>query len=74
MHRGSPGSNGRGSSSILSMKRALKWVGIVVLLLAMALGMAWYAVFGKSSPILDGQKLAVGVVTAIDLRVMLMNS
>jgi hypothetical protein len=56
------------------MKRALKWVGIVVLLLAMALGMAWYAVFGKSSPILDGQKLAVGVVTAIDLRVMLMNS
>jgi hydroxyacylglutathione hydrolase len=48
------------------MKRALKWVGLVVLLVGIALGAGWYSAFGHNSPILDGLKLAPGVETVKD--------
>lgn len=48
------------------MKRALKWVGLVVLLLGIAIGSLWYSVFGGSSAIIDGQQVAPGVQTVKD--------
>jgi glyoxylase-like metal-dependent hydrolase (beta-lactamase superfamily II) len=48
------------------MKRALKWVGLVVLLLLIAAGSVWYSAFGDNSPIADGQQLGVGVETVKD--------
>jgi glyoxylase-like metal-dependent hydrolase (beta-lactamase superfamily II) len=48
------------------MKRVLKWVGLVVLLLVVAAGSAWYSAFGSNSPIVDGQTVAPGVVTVKD--------
>lgn len=37
------------------MKRALKWVGLVVLVLAALAGTVWYMVFANNSPIVDGE-------------------
>ena len=48
------------------MKRALKWVGLVVVVLAIAASAAWYSAFGRNSAIADGQKLATGVETIKD--------
>ena len=45
------------------MKRVLKWVGLVVLLLAVAAGSVWYTAFSHNSPIVDGQVIAPGVET-----------
>lgn len=50
----------------MRMKRALKWIGLVVLLLGIALGAGWYSAFGHNSPILDGRELAPGVETVKD--------
>src|SRR5882762_1621998 len=43
------------------MKRALKWLGLVVLLLAVAGAFVVYSVFGNNKPTVDGQRLAPGV-------------
>jgi len=48
------------------VKRALKWIGLVVLLLAVAVAGAWYSAFGSNSPIVDGQQVAAGVETVKD--------
>ena len=48
------------------MKRALKWVGLVVLLLLIAAGSVWYSAFGDNSPIVDAQQLGGGVETVKD--------
>jgi glyoxylase-like metal-dependent hydrolase (beta-lactamase superfamily II) len=48
------------------MKRALKWVGVVVLLLLVAAGSVWYSAFGSNSAIVDGQQLVPGVETVKD--------
>jgi glyoxylase-like metal-dependent hydrolase (beta-lactamase superfamily II) len=43
------------------MKRVLKWVGVVVAVLAVALFAAWYSAFGTNKTIVDGQVLVPGV-------------
>jgi hydroxyacylglutathione hydrolase len=48
------------------MKPALKWVGLVVLVLGIALGAVWYSAFGNNSRIVDAQQLAPGVETVKD--------
>ena len=48
------------------MKRALKWVGLFVLLLGMAAAWIWYSAFGHNSPIVDGQQVVPGVETVKD--------
>jgi hydroxyacylglutathione hydrolase len=48
------------------MQRALKWVGLALVLLGVALGAAWYSAFGRNSPIVDGRVLAPGVETVKD--------
>ena len=48
------------------MKRALKWVGLVVLLLVIAAASVWYSAFGNNSPIVDGQQVVSGVETVKD--------
>jgi glyoxylase-like metal-dependent hydrolase (beta-lactamase superfamily II) len=48
------------------MKRALKYVGLVVLLLVLAAGSVWYSAFGSNKPIVDGQAVAPGVETVKD--------
>ena len=48
------------------MKRVLKWVGLGVLLIAIALGSLWYSAFGNNSPIVDGQELVPGIETVKD--------
>jgi hydroxyacylglutathione hydrolase len=48
------------------MKRALKWLGLVGLALAVAAGFVWYSAFGNNKPIVDGQQLAPGVETVKD--------
>ncbi len=48
------------------MKRALKWVGLVVLLLVIAAASIWYTAFGNNSPIVDGQQVVAGVETVKD--------
>ncbi len=45
------------------MKRALKWLAVVVLLLALAAGAVLYLAFGRNLPIVDGQMLTPGVET-----------
>jgi hydroxyacylglutathione hydrolase len=47
------------------MKRILKWVGIVILILAALAGMVWYTAFANNSPIVDGE-MAPGVRTVKD--------
>lgn len=51
---------------LVRMKRVLKWAGLVVLLIVIALGGVWYSAFGSNSPIADGQQLAAGVETVKD--------
>jgi hydroxyacylglutathione hydrolase len=46
--------------------RVLRWVGLAVLLIGIALGSVWYFAFGNNSAILDGQHLAPGVETVKD--------
>lgn len=48
------------------MKRALRWVAIVVAVLLVVAGGFWYSIFGKNEPIVDGQILAPGVETVKD--------
>jgi hydroxyacylglutathione hydrolase len=48
------------------MKRALKWLAVVVLVLAFAVGAVLYVAFGRNRPIVDGQSLAPGVETVKD--------
>ncbi len=48
------------------MKRAAKWIGAVVVVLAIALGAAWYSAFGSNSPIVDGRQLVPGVTVVKD--------
>ncbi len=48
------------------MKRVLTWVGVGLLLVALALGWGFYRVFGRSLPMVDGQVLAPGVETVKD--------
>jgi glyoxylase-like metal-dependent hydrolase (beta-lactamase superfamily II) len=48
------------------MKRALKWVGLVALLVLIAAGSAWYSAFGDNSAIVDGQRVVPGVETVKD--------
>jgi glyoxylase-like metal-dependent hydrolase (beta-lactamase superfamily II) len=48
------------------MKRALKWLGGVVLLLAAAAAVAFYVAFGRNSAIVDGQRIAPGVTMVKD--------
>ncbi len=48
------------------MKRALKWLAVVVLVLACGVGAVLYVAFGRNRPIVDGQSLAPGVETVKD--------
>ena len=48
------------------MKRFLKWTGLVLLVLLVAAGATFYAVFGDNSPIVDGQQVVPGVETVKD--------
>ncbi len=48
------------------MKRALKWLGLVLLVIAVVLGAVWYSAFGNNSAIADAQVLAPGVETVKD--------
>jgi len=48
------------------VKRVLKWVGLVVVLLLVAAGSAWYSAFGDNSAIVDGQQPVPGVETIKD--------
>jgi hydroxyacylglutathione hydrolase len=50
----------------LATKRVLKWVGGVILLLAIAAGGVWYTAFSHNRPIVDGQQVAPGVETVKD--------
>jgi glyoxylase-like metal-dependent hydrolase (beta-lactamase superfamily II) len=50
----------------LRVKRALKWVGLVVLLVLIAAGSVWYSAFGHNSAIVDGQQVVPGVETVKD--------
>ena len=43
------------------MKRALKILGVIVAVLAVAAGIFWFVVFGNNKPIVDGEKLAPGI-------------
>lgn len=47
------------------MKRALKWVGLGVLLLGIVLGFVWYSIFGNNKTIVAGP-LVSGVETVKD--------
>jgi glyoxylase-like metal-dependent hydrolase (beta-lactamase superfamily II) len=44
----------------------MKWVGLVVLALAIAVAGLWYSAFGNNSPIVDGQQVVPGVETVKD--------
>ncbi|MGO9839224.1 MAG: MBL fold metallo-hydrolase [Polyangiaceae bacterium] len=48
------------------MKRVLKWVGLGVLMLAIAAAAIWYTAFGSNSPIVDGTQVVPGVETVKD--------
>jgi len=48
------------------VKRALKWVGLVVMALVIAAAGIWYSAFGNNSPIVDGQQVVPGVETVKD--------
>jgi glyoxylase-like metal-dependent hydrolase (beta-lactamase superfamily II) len=48
------------------MKRVLKWIGIVVAVLLVLVGAAWYSAFGNTSDIVDGQELVPGVQVVKD--------
>jgi hydroxyacylglutathione hydrolase len=44
----------------------MKWVGLAVLVLAVAAASIWYSAFGSNSPIVDGTQVAPGVETVKD--------
>ena len=48
------------------MKRALRWIAVIVGLLAVAGFVAWYSVFGNNRPIVDQQQVGPGVETVKD--------
>ena len=48
------------------MKRALKWAGLVVVLLLLVVGGIWYSAFGHNRPIIDQQTLVPGIETVKD--------
>jgi len=48
------------------MKRALKWLGLVVMALVSAAAFIWYSELANTKPITDGEQLAPGVVTVKD--------
>jgi glyoxylase-like metal-dependent hydrolase (beta-lactamase superfamily II) len=48
------------------VKRAVKWVGLFLLVLVIAAGAGWYSAFGHNSPIVDGSAIAPGVETVKD--------
>jgi glyoxylase-like metal-dependent hydrolase (beta-lactamase superfamily II) len=48
------------------MKRVLRWLAAVVLILVLLLGIAYYVLFGRNRPIVDGQVVAPGVETVKD--------
>jgi hydroxyacylglutathione hydrolase len=48
------------------VKRVLKWVGLGVLMLAIAAAAIWYTAFGSNSPIVDGTQVVPGVETVKD--------
>jgi len=48
------------------MKRALKWVGLLVLVLVVAAAFVLYSAFGDNKPTVDGQRLVPGVQTVED--------
>jgi len=48
------------------MKRALKWLGLVVLVLVVAAAIVLYSALGNNKPTVDGQRLAPGVQTVQD--------
>ena len=50
----------------MRMRRVLKWIGIVVAVLAVGVFGLWYSVFGGNSAIVDGQKIVPGVETVKD--------
>jgi hydroxyacylglutathione hydrolase len=47
------------------MKRAFKWIGLVVALLLVAAGAAWYSAFGDNEPVVEGP-VVEGVETVKD--------
>ncbi|HEY4015266.1 MAG TPA: MBL fold metallo-hydrolase [Polyangiaceae bacterium] len=47
------------------MKRVFKWVGLVVALLVVAVGAAWYSAFGNNKPVVEGP-VVEGVETVKD--------
>ena len=48
------------------MKRALRWIAVIVGLLVVAGCLAWYSAFGRNSPIVDQQQVGPGVETVKD--------
>jgi glyoxylase-like metal-dependent hydrolase (beta-lactamase superfamily II) len=48
------------------MKRVLKWVGVLVAVLVIAMGSFWYSAFGNNLPIVDRQTIVPGVETVKD--------
>jgi glyoxylase-like metal-dependent hydrolase (beta-lactamase superfamily II) len=48
------------------MKRVLRWLAVILLVLVLALAVAWYIAFGRNRPIVDGQVLAPGVEVVKD--------
>ncbi|MGZ3416811.1 MAG: MBL fold metallo-hydrolase [Polyangiales bacterium] len=47
------------------MKRALKWLGVVLLVFVVLAGAGWYSAFGNNSPVVDGE-IAPGVQAVKD--------
>jgi glyoxylase-like metal-dependent hydrolase (beta-lactamase superfamily II) len=48
------------------MKRALKWLAVVVMVAVSAAGFVWFSAFANNKPLTDGEQLAPGVVTVKD--------
>jgi hydroxyacylglutathione hydrolase len=48
------------------MKRALRWIAVIVGLLVVAGCLAWYSVFGNNRPIVDQQQVGPGLETVKD--------
>jgi hydroxyacylglutathione hydrolase len=48
------------------MKRALRWIAVIVGLLVVAGCMGWYSVFGNNRPIVDRQQVGPGLETVKD--------
>jgi glyoxylase-like metal-dependent hydrolase (beta-lactamase superfamily II) len=48
------------------MRRILKWAGLLVLVVAIAIGAVFYTAFAPNRPIVDGQEVVPGVTTVKD--------